>query len=80
MSRLDPSDEQLKPFNLNRVQYRHLSLLAAGAHSADGFTADGAEVWRHLEQRGLVTHRDNRWQLTPQGEAFVRSITELSGP
>jgi hypothetical protein len=79
LSRLDPSEEQLKPFNLTRVQYHHLTLLAAGARSADGFTADGAEVWRHLELRGLVTHRDSRWALTPQGDAFLRSIHKLTG-
>jgi hypothetical protein len=80
VSRLDPNEEQLKPFSLTRVQYRHLSMLATGAHSGDGFTAEHVEVWRRLEGRGLVAHRDDKWLLTPQGEAFLRSITELLGP
>lgn len=81
MTRLGPTEEQLKPFNLTSVQFRLLTMIAAGAHFGDGFAGESTEVWNELERRGLVKRRPlNGVQLTEQGDAFLRSIHELLGP
>jgi hypothetical protein len=72
MCRLEPSEEQLRPFNLTQEQFRLLSLIAAGADVTNG--AVHTEACLQLQRRGFVGEPG---QITPQGQAFLRSIHEL---
>lgn len=77
MSEFDPSDEQLEPYHFTADQFRALREIAKG--NGRGTLV---EVCRVLQQRGFVTcnAQCGESKVTPQGEAFLRSITELLAP
>lgn len=72
----EPSEEQLSPYSLTKIEFRHLQAAESGR---DGFEPD-PEVWNRLDERGLVYPHPDGWRLSRQGETIVRSITMAYGP